>query len=386
LLQAATEDGQAKQGAALCAILSEGFRPTGKLTDAVDALTQGDPRLPKRLHQVMKQLLGKRDHDDGQTKPLNLGQWALSGFPDRLCRINHKGEGRMVGGRGVQLGETARNETEYIVAVEVSERGIHRTAAKVDLYLPVTFEDIEATLPVKVKETATYDQQKEMVRGQRSWEFHDLILKTEATAKPDEAACAQILAEVAEAQFDTLYRPDKDAARLQQRILFAAAFVDDPDWPDFTAHGICQRLPEALYGKRKIDDVRRLNWHDLFRTWLSWPQQQKLDQIAPAHIDVPSGSRIALDYSAEVPVLAVRLQEMFGQAETPTVAKGKVAVLMHLLAPNMRPCQVTQDLRNFWNTTYAEVRKELRQRYPKHSWPEDPWTAQAIRGAKRHKS
>ena len=116
---------------------------------------------------------------------------------------------------------------------------------------------------------------------------------------------------------------------------------------------------------------------------LSWEQQQTLQRLAPEKIDVPSGSAIKITYQEDgsVPVLAVRLQEVFGLTASPTVNEGNVKLLLHLLSPGYKPVQVTQDLRSFWQNTYHEVRKELRLRYPKHSWPEDPWTAQAVRGA-----
>ena len=142
---------------------------------------------------------------------------------------------------------------------------------------------------------------------------------------------------------------------------------------------------------RRFDDLRRLDWQNALLSRLPWPLRQTLDKEVPERLTVPSGSRIAIDYgpafqAAGFPVLAVRLQEMFGLAETPKLARGRVPILLHLLAPNMRPCQVTRDLKSFWDNTYEQVRKELRQRYPKHSWPENPWEAQPLRGAKRRKS
>ena len=121
---------------------------------------------------------------------------------------------------------------------------------------------------------------------------------------------------------------------------------------------------------------------------LTWTQQHTLDKLAPARLEVPSGSQIPVTYFSDgrSPVMEVRLQELFGLAETPTVNEGRTRITMHLLSPGYKPVQVTQDLKNFWNTTYYEVRKELRMRYPKHAWPDDPWTAQAIRGAKRRTS
>jgi ATP-dependent helicase HrpB len=116
---------------------------------------------------------------------------------------------------------------------------------------------------------------------------------------------------------------------------------------------------------------------------LDYRQRQALDELAPTHIVVPSGSRIRLDYcEGEQPLLAVKLQELFGLAETPTVARGRVAVLLHLLSPGGRPLQVTQDLKGFWDGSYHQVKKEMKGRYPKHPWPDDPWNAAPTRRAK----
>jgi ATP-dependent helicase HrpB len=120
------------------------------------------------------------------------------------------------------------------------------------------------------------------------------------------------------------------------------------------------------------------------KNMLNWEQLRRLDEDAPAHVTVPSGSRIHLDYSpGGPPLLAVKLQEMFGLAETPTVARGRVAVVLHLLSPARRPIQVTRDLKSFWNAVYPEVKKEMKGRYPKHPWPDDPWNAVPTRQTKR---
>ena len=125
------------------------------------------------------------------------------------------------------------------------------------------------------------------------------------------------------------------------------------------------------------EHLARLDLAAILRARLAWPQAQRLDALAPTHLEVPSGSRLKLAYSPDgaAPVLAVKLQEMFGLADTPRIAAGRIAVTLHLLSPAQRPIQVTQDLRGFWERTYAEVRKELKGRYPKHPWPDDPWTA-----------
>ena len=127
----------------------------------------------------------------------------------------------------------------------------------------------------------------------------------------------------------------------------------------------------------RLAHTKRLDLQAILQARLDWKAQQRLDEQAPAHLLVPSGSRLRLDYSHEIPVLAVRLQELFGLAETPSIAGGRVPLLLHLLSPARRPVQITQDLAAFWQGSYHEVRKELKGRYPKHHWPDDPLAAQA---------
>jgi ATP-dependent helicase HrpB len=144
-------------------------------------------------------------------------------------------------------------------------------------------------------------------------------------------------------------------------------------------------LAPFLTGLGKLHEIQKLNAFEILNSILSWEQQNKLDSLAPTKIQVPSDSMIKVNYSSDgsSPTMEVRLQEVFGMLETPKVNDGKIKIVMHLLSPGFKPVQVTQDLRSFWQNTYAEVRKELRSRYPRHSWPDDPWTAQAVRGAKR---
>ena len=127
----------------------------------------------------------------------------------------------------------------------------------------------------------------------------------------------------------------------------------------------------------RLSHLERLDLPAILLAQLSYEQQRRLDQLVPSHLTVPSGSRIRVDYTQYPPVLAVRLQEMFGLAETPRIADGKIAVLLHLLSPAQRPVQITQDLAGFWQTSYHEVKKDLKGRYPKHYWPDDPLQAQA---------
>jgi ATP-dependent helicase HrpB len=177
------------------------------------------------------------------------------------------------------------------------------------------------------------------------------------------------------------------ARRLQQRLGFLHR-LDPTTWPDVSDAALLATLDDwlgpHLAGLRRLDEVRRLDLAALLEGRLEWRSRAELDRLAPTHVTVPSGSRIPIDYAdAAAPVLAVRLQEMFGATETPRVAGGAVPLTLHLLSPARRPMQVTQDLAGFWQRTYFDVRKDLKGRYPKHHWPDDPLAAVATRRAKR---
>ncbi|HZF68530.1 MAG TPA: ATP-dependent helicase C-terminal domain-containing protein, partial [Gemmatirosa sp.] len=180
--------------------------------------------------------------------------------------------------------------------------------------------------------------------------------------------------------------PWSDAARtLRARVAFARALDGAEAWPDWSDAALAATMGEwlapHLVGLRKRDEVARLDLPELLRGTLTWAQRQALDALAPTHLEVPSGARHRVDYGdPTAPVLAVRLQELFGLAETPRVGGRRVPVVLHLLSPAHRPVQVTRDLAGFWRTSYHDVRKDLRGRYPKHAWPEDPLAAAPRRG------
>jgi len=171
---------------------------------------------------------------------------------------------------------------------------------------------------------------------------------------------------------------------LLERVALLRAHMGEHPWPIFDDTTFGDILAEACRGKRAAGEVTGDVLVAALMTRLPYPLDRLLDEHAPESIEVPTGNRIKLDYSGDVPVLAVRLQELFGWIETPRIAGGRVRVRLHLLGPNYRPVQVTDDLRNFWATTYFQVRKDLRARYPKHSWPEDPLTAKPeAKGSRR---
>ena len=172
------------------------------------------------------------------------------------------------------------------------------------------------------------------------------------------------------------------------RVNFLGRLFPDDGWPDLSDATLAATLEDwlgpFLAGLKNLADIAGLDLVPPLKGLLTWQQARRLDEGAPTHLVVPSGSRIPLHYADDAPpVMAVKLQELFGLADTPTVAWGKVPVVLHLLSPARRPVQVTQDLRGFWNNGYPEVKKELKGRYPKHPWPDDPWLAVPTRHVKK---
>jgi ATP-dependent helicase HrpB len=179
-----------------------------------------------------------------------------------------------------------------------------------------------------------------------------------------------------------------EARQWQARVLSMRQWFPEENWPDVADTALAATLDDWLAphldGITRRDHLARLDMSAILKMLLDWKQAQQLDSDAPTILAVPSGSHLKLEYKpGESPVLAVKLQEMFGLADTPRIARGRVPVTLHLLSPARQPIQVTQDLHGFWERTYAEVKKELKGRYPKHPWPDDPWNAVPTARAKR---
>jgi len=204
----------------------------------------------------------------------------------------------------------------------------------------------------------------------------------------DEEASRVICHEVAESELRLLDWGEEEVA-MQNRLMSVKSWRPDEAWPDVSTKALINDverwLSPYLAGVRKVAEIKKLDKAGILLGMLPWDLQQKLDHLAPQRIEVPTGSMIRLSYlpDGSPPVLEVRLQEMFGLLDTPAVNEGRMKVVLHLLSPGYKPVQVTRDLKSFWQSTYFEVRNELRRRYPKHAWPEDPLSATPVRGAKR---
>jgi ATP-dependent helicase HrpB len=286
----------------------------------------------------------------------------------------------MVGGGGVSLApESVVRQAEFYLALDArhDERSAAREA-KVRIASSIDPAWLEELFPGEIRRErlVMYDAQRDRVVARGATYYRDLLLREDCDAPVDPEQAAAALAEAARPQADEIFQSN-DAARewLARLSLLRQAMPEHP-WPELTADDLADVLASAAIGKRSLAELRQLPLADLLQARLHYPLDRLLDQHAPTAIEVPSGSRISIAYAkGEKPVLAVRLQELFGWTETPRIAAGRVPVLLHLLAPNYRPVQITGDLKSFWSSAYFQVRKDLRVRYPKHKWPEDPLTA-----------
>lgn len=312
-------------------------------------------------------------------------------YPDRIAQRQPGTDARylLANGRGALFTQPDPLASEPYLVIADLDAGSQW--ARIDLAAPIALDEIESLYAGRVVETESvvWDEKTGSAKASRQRILGALILTERALSKPDPSLMAgALLNGVRQAGVASL----NWTAELNQwraRVQFLRR-IEGPgaNWPDLSddalAHNLDQWLGPYLEGLTTLDRVKRLDLSHPLHALLTWDQQRQLDRKAPTHVTVPSGSNIRVEYDTpDLPVLAVRLQEMFGCKETPRVADGTVPVMIHLLSPAKRPVQVTKDLASFWATAYHEVRKELRGRYPKHHWPDDPLTAPPTAKTKR---
>jgi ATP-dependent helicase HrpB len=234
-----------------------------------------------------------------------------------------------------------------------------------------------------------WDSDARLVRAKRRVQLGAIILDEHQVSSPDAGSVLEVLVrEIQRAGVDALpWSEGAQRTRARMNFLHHHQHLRGESWPDVSSEALGESLAEwlgpSLEGIRRWDDIAKVDLGDALRELLPWEQRVAMDRLVPTHLDVPSGSRIPLNYDEPAaPVLAVKLQEVFGWTSTPTLLDGKIPVTLHLLSPAQRPVQVTRDLAGFWRNSYFDVRKDLRGRYPKHPWPDDPLTAPATRRAK----
>lgn len=304
----------------------------------------------------------------------------LAGFPDRLARRRkpHETKGKMVGGRGVRLAPTSGvMEPEYFLCIEVdagrTEANV-RQASAVDLsWLP--------SGAIVTREEQFFNPTRQQVEARKRSYYRDLMLVESPTAITDEAMCRDLLLQEAAKRVEAILPPPSSPfSTYLTRLRCLQAWVPELELPDCDESMLLEVAADLCAGRRSLRELQEAPWLDWLKAKLTPEQLQAVDRECPERLRLPNGTQKRLEYElGKPPVLAVRIQEIFSWTETPRVAMGRQKVLLHLLAPNMRPQQVTDDLASFWATTYEVVRKELRRRYPKHAWPEDPLSAEPTR-------
>jgi len=352
----------------------------------------------QRIHKAteqLKRLLNLTSSEKGRTKddPDKVGLLLAFAYPDRIAQCQNRAEHRyrLANGRGAYFSEPQALSSEDHLVIAHLDGG--QQWARIFLAAPVHLEDLEEYFPDQIKEVqfVTWDHRALEVTASRQRRLGELILQDQPLRHPDPDQVTTALIQGLRQQGIDCLPWTKELRNWQARVLFMRRIEgENSDWPDVGDQHLLDTFEEwlgpYLTGLTRLNQVRRIDLKKPLHALLTWKQQKELDQQAPTHFSVPTGSRIPLQYHPnESPVLAVRLQEMFGQSETPRIARGKVPVTIHFLSPARRPVQVTQDLASFWANSYQEVKKELKGRYPKHHWPDDPLQAMPTKRTKTPK-
>ncbi len=334
---------------------------------------------------------GARASDADVNDALNVGPLLALAFPDRVAMRRAGAEPRYLlrSGLGAALPKhDALRDEPFLAVAELDgappEYRIARAA-------PLSLAEVMQTFGDQLarEDVVEWHEATRTVRARRCVMLGAIALEDIPLRDPDSALVQQALSRGIAREGIAALPWSASGTRVRERLAFVHAFMhtSDASWPDVSDDALLATLDDWLAphldGMRKFAELERVDWSEALLGLLGWERRATLDRLAPTHLEVPSGSRVALDYSdPAAPVLAVKLQEVFGWTSTPMLLDGRVPLTMHLLSPAQRPVQVTRDLAGFWKNSYFEVRKELRGRYPRHPWPDDPLTAEATRRAK----
>jgi ATP-dependent helicase HrpB len=364
-------------------IALERFERDGSTMTQIGPLNPGAARYVSQsadaLFREIERALGPQQPRTASAEE-SLMRALFAAWADRLAVRRAPGDRRgiLVGGRGVKLAEESGvldHDLFVCVDMDAGKRG-ERAEALVRQASAVERTWIDDHF-VRVETHVAFDPQRSRVSATKRTLYGDLVLDEVQAALPEGDEVAHVLAEAASTDLQRalpLREPDTEA--FLARIRSLRAWLPELELPAFDDGQLRALLPDLCAGSRSFDDLHKQDLVSFLRAQLTHAQRTALDREAPEKLQVPSGSWIKLQYEpGRSPVLAARIQELFGLAETPLIARGRVRVLMHLLAPNYRPQQVTDDLKSFWSGAYFEVRKDLKRRYPRHAWPEDPWNA-----------
>ena len=333
------------------------------------------------------------DEDNRDPAQTEVGLLVAYAYPERIAHsTNSIGGYRLASGANVQLDAADQQSAHSWLAI-ASLYSAPGTTGRVFLAAPIAPDDLEKEF-VKEVDNIAWDTKQGCVVMQREQRIGKLILSQKPIHDADKERLKGIVCEAMKKDGLTMMAwSEKAVEQVQRRVAQVAAWHPEMALPDVSTEHLLSTaadwlpfyLEEGGRVKTSVQELRKLNLAEIIWNILPYEAQLEVDRLAPTHIEVPTGSHIRIDYrsGAEAPVLSVRLQECFGMERTPCVDDGRQPLLMELLSPGFKPVQLTQDLASFWQGTYFEVRKELRRRYPKHYWPENPLEAEAVRGVKR---
>ena len=327
--------------------------------------------------------------DDGAFDPYETGVLLTHAYPERIAfaRPGNNAQFQLSNGRYAMAGH--REDLAHEPWLAIAHVDARDGMGKIFMASPLNPKDLAPL--VKEQEVITWDTDGGGLIAAKELRIGNIVLKSSPLPSPDETHKVKAISEAIAREGEQLLNFDEAVEQWQNRVLSLRKWNPQGNWPDVSTTTLLQTnaewLSPYLSQVKKPADLKQINLLEVLQHDLPYEQQTALDELAPRKLKVPSGSEIRLMYrdNGEAPVLAVRIQEVFGLAETPRVNKGQQPVLMHLLSPGFKPVQITGDLESFWNNAYFEVRKELKRRYPKHVWPDDPWNEPAIRGVKRRR-
>jgi len=343
-----------------------------------------DPRRARSVDRARRQLLralGRSPNQSGDVSEDELLRCILVGFADRVARRRAPGSSRalMVGRTGVVLDEASVvREAEYFVAVELERGGKSQgSEARVRLASAVRKEWLyEVPGAIHRSDELVFDSERQRVLRRRRECFFDLVLDEETNVDVDRHQAGKLLAEVVRADPTAAFALDSDIAPLLARMAFLYRELPELEWCAPSAL-LAEAAASLCSGCVSLAELRRRDVGSAIIGLMTAPQRHALMADAPMVYRLPSGREAHIDYGGEGgPAVEARIQELFGLLATPSLAWARVRLVIRIVGPNYRPVQITNDLESFWRTTYPEVRKQLRGRYPKHNWPEDPFSAQ----------
>ncbi|QJU42767.1 ATP-dependent helicase HrpB [Serratia marcescens] len=372
--------------ALLAALLEE--PPRGGQMDIGYWLSRPQANWRQRAAQLAKRLPQRAGQVDAELAPRLL---ALA-FTDRIAqRRGQDGRYLLANGMGAAMNQDeALSRAPWLIAPSLLQ-GHNSPDARILLALPVDIEALAAQLPAMVMQRTAveWDEEKGTLRAWKRQQIGRLTLRAQPLAKPADEELQQALLDWVRAQGLAVLNWEGAAEQLRVRLQCAQAWLPEAEWPAMDEEPLLAALDQwllpSLNGVRDLRGLKQVNLAEALSRLLDWQQKQRLDNALPTHYTVPTGSRLPIRYEAgKPPALAVRLQEMFGEQRSPMLAEGRIPVVLELLSPAHRPLQITGDLAAFWQGAYREVQKEMKGRYPKHVWPDDPATAVPTRRTKKY--